>query len=115
MVVWNRTNNGAITAALSGSVKNGPGKLRAIRVSFNGSLSAYFQLHDKASATAFSNSTLLGFGYYLDADSNVVIIDFEEELIFQNGICWAVSSTQNTYTAMDPESDATACVFVEWL
>jgi hypothetical protein len=115
MAVWSRTSTGAITPALSGNIKNGPGKVRGVRVSFNGSLPSYFQIHDKAFATAFSDSTLLGFGYYLDTNQDTVILDFEEELIFSNGICWAMSSTKNTYTEVDPETSGTSCVFMEWL
>ncbi len=109
--VWSRTATGAITAVASGTIKNSSGRLRAVRILYAGSGTSYFQLHDKLTATSFSDSTLLGFGFTISATNNTLILDFSEELVMSTGICWALSSTQATYTS----TVQTAYVFAEYI
>lgn len=110
--VWTPTATGAITAAATGTIKNSSGRLRAVRVLYAGTGTNYFQLHNKLTATGFSDSTLLGFGYDLIAVTNpLFVLDFEEELVFSTGICWAISSTQATYTSVAQN----AYVFAEYI
>lgn len=109
--VWSRNATGSITSASTGTIKNASGRLRAVRILYTGAGTNYFQLHDKVTATAFSSATLVGFGYELSNSLDSMLLDFSEELVMPVGICWAISSTQATYTAVAQN----AIVFAEFI
>lgn len=108
---WLNSPIGSITAAASGQITSVATLLKRARIGYSGSATVYFQFHNKVSATAFSNSTLLGFGYEISPGLNDLVIELVDSLSFTTGLSWAMSTTKFTYTA----SAETVYVFSQYL
>lgn len=71
-----------------------------MRVSKRATGKHYFQLHDAAAVVGISSSTMMGSGYAIDGDGTEIVVNFADApMDFATGIVWAMSSTQDTYTA----------------
>lgn len=95
-----QTAAGAPTPAANGVIKASGGRLVKVRVSKRATGKHYFQLHDAAAVVGISSSTMMGSGYAIDGDGTEIVVNFADApMDFATGIVWAMSSTQDTYTA----------------
>ncbi len=81
--------------------KASPGRLRRVCVVNNSATVAMFlQIHNTTAVGTVATGTMLWAGVPVPANGGIAEIDFSEaDLACSSGICAALSTTQNTYTA----------------